>query len=164
MTLTDILVYPKMAYKLLCQLLPVDIVNKVLFYSVCYDDARMLHVHKILSVHTIKYLLDFSKRFTLLQRICLRKLNYAEMYIYCFEHHYMYDMIYYELKILNIPKFYINTKTEKCILGPYITQNRILGKNCVHKLDSCMYCMYCDLSKCKDDEVVKCIKLSLSGY
>lgn len=41
-----------MAYKLLCCVLPVDIVNKVSDYNICSD--KELHMHKALNVYKIK--------------------------------------------------------------------------------------------------------------
>lgn len=136
-----------MSYKLLSRLLPVDIVNKVLDYTID-NDTTIYHIHKILSVCTIY----FSNLFpTVITKDNIKKWTYAKTFTTCFRH----------IKLSNIqsinktvPKFIIDNE-----IYNYIIEYSIESDRCKH-YGHTRSCLHCDCNK-HNDEVIKKLKLSI---
>lgn len=126
-----------MAYKLLGRLLPVDIVNKILDYSVYYSKNELL-LHKMFNLHKIQMigLYKNDKIFDLQEtrgfKDDIKKYNYAQ------------TCLYYENTI-----GYGYTCGTRDIYN-YIYLHVIRCDKCNHN-----YCTKCDFSACKDNEIFK---------
>lgn len=123
-----------MSYKLLCHLLPVDIVNKVVEYSACYN-INKIHMNKIYNIAKIRLIMFNNTKETINK---FKKYNYPELY-FSSDHLKNNDYITKIEKIVGIvPKILTNN------VLIYIRNNR---KKCGWD------CAGCDFSDCKDDEI-----------
>lgn len=140
-----------MAYKLLKQVLPVDIVNKVLEYNVIYNSyVNLFLIHKTFCILKIQ-LIGLNK-----QSINeIKKYNYTWILIkYC----HVLEKCLLELNIIYTEDAayflnrYIDNKIKKCNKCKKIDVNKYIDWDIT--ID---FCSQCDYSMCKDDKIAKII-------
>lgn len=141
-----------MAYKLLKQVLPVDIVNNILDYT--SKNTVIYHVHKILSVCVIYFTATSKGNFVTIENR-VKEMNYTTLYYYYFRNYKLRGI----QRIINtVPKFRIDS-----ILYSDIIERKILTVQCQH-YDIYSICTNCDLSKCSDDDTIEFVEHSIKYY
>lgn len=137
-----------MAYKLLCSLLPVDIVEKIIEYNIFSE--KLYRIHKAFNHYKIKKIASSSdKRISRINRI--KNSAYSKLII-------LYDV--YPVTHPSNTDIYVcrmfSRKTQYKI-NKYIVDN---CKFCWECKQTNMGCQLCDHSMCKDEEIVRLIGMS----
>lgn len=128
-----------MAYQLLKQVLPVDIVNIIVEYTIYYN-THELHLHKICNNKNIRFSISTIKE--------IRKRGCAQTYN--MQNFTNYEKLCKIVKIVpkDIDKNEINIKE-------YIKKNTNVCFECKQYQYFIYYCHNCDFSNCKDNEIFK---------
>lgn len=147
-----------MAYKLLKCVLPVDIVNIIVDYSVYYDLGE-IHMYKIYNNAKLNHILYYYESGKNIERDKkyindVNACNYAQVQARHMLHFIDIENMYKIVKY--IPKDTINKQNH---LIWYIRKHVLLCHSCgLNQLLTCIYyCNDCDFSQCKNNEIFKTV-------
>ncbi len=151
-----------MAYKILCTLLPLDIVNGIMEYIGHTINISVFHLYKIYNVLKISCMGTYMNLLIInklepkskhtkymesycLDRVCeIKKNSYAEIHV---EFMKFMHLIKIQMVISTVPNYISYSMRAYSYIYKY-------GIKCINCIRSPRFCINCDFSQCKDSEIM----------